>query len=63
MANYEFEIIMAMSDLIDIEADSEHEAMGLARERAEEYTALVPDGYSMPWDNIDVMLISSDEEY
>ena len=62
MANYQFELIMALSDLVDVEADSKEEAIAEAESLAEEYSALVPDGYSIPWDNVDVILINSDAE-
>ena len=62
MANYEFEIIMALSDLIDVQADNVYEAENLAKEMAESYYPVTPAGYSLPWDNIDIVLIDSDGE-
>lgn len=62
MANYEFEINLTISDMMDIEADSVQEAMDEAHRRADEYQAIVPHGWSMPWDNVDIQLINSDGE-
>ena len=62
MANYQFEAIMAVSEIIDVEADNSAEAYAQAREIADSYYPVAPEGYSLPWDNIDVILIDSDGE-
>lgn len=62
MPNYKFEVIMALSDVIDIEADNMYEAEQMAREEAEAYYPVAPAGYSLSWDNIDMVLIDSDDE-
>ena len=62
MANYEFEINLTISDMMDIEADNVQEATDLAYRRSTEYQAVMPDGWSMPWDNVDVILVNSDGE-
>ena len=60
MPNYEFEIVLSLSDLIDVEADNVQDAMAEAERIANEYQAVLPAGYGYPWDNIDVQLINSD---
>jgi hypothetical protein len=62
MARYEFEILLGISDVFDIEADSAEEARDEAHRRADAYLAVVPDGWSMPWDNIEITLTDSDAE-
>lgn len=62
MANYEFEVIMATSVLIDVEADSKEEALELATREATAEWQVVGNGFAYPWDNVDVQLINSDAE-
>ena len=62
MARYEFEILLGISDVFNIEADSAEEARAEAHRHADFYLAVVPDGWSMPWDNIEITLIDSDAE-
>lgn len=62
MGEYQFEFIASVSDIIDVEADSYDEAVALAREEAEAFYAVAPQGYSIPWDNIDIDCISEPED-
>lgn len=63
MANYQFEVVMAVSELIDVEADDYSEAYDEATRIAEsDFYCVAPEGYSIPWDNVDVVMIDSDEE-
>ena len=63
MANYQFEIVMAVSEIIDVEADDYNEACNQARYVAEgDYYCVTPEGYSIPWDNVDYQCIDSDAE-
>lgn len=54
MAYYEFAAELFISELIGVEADSYDEAFDLAMEAAIEYDCINPEGFSIPWDNIDL---------
>jgi hypothetical protein len=63
MGEYQFEVMMGVSELIDIEADSYDEALAQANEIAESgFYCVSPDGYSIPWDSIDVTCIAEPDE-
>ena len=54
---------MTVCDTIDIEAESYEEALEEARQQFEdEYYAVMPAGFSIPWDNVDVSCVSSEED-
>jgi hypothetical protein len=62
MGTYKFEAVMAVCDVFDIEADSYHEAEALAREEAEFYYPVAPQGFALSWDNIDIVCIDEPDE-
>lgn len=62
MAEYQFEMIASFSDLFTIDADSYDEAMSLAREEAESYYPVIPEGFAGYWDNVEVNCVSEPEE-
>lgn len=62
MGEYQFEMIAAVSDIITVEASSVEEACDLAYAEAEAYYAVAPQGFSIPWDNVDTLLISEPDE-
>ncbi len=62
MANYQFEVRFSLSDIVDVEADSLAEAEDECRQVMEGYYPVAPAGYSIPWDNDEFDLISSDGE-
>lgn len=55
MASYTFEVLMTISELVDVEADNYDEAYELAQQEAEGFYACSPDGFSIPWDNIELI--------
>ena len=65
MGIYKFEMTAAISDIFEVEADSyddakaEAEALG-----ADGYYPIAPEGYSLAWDNVEVVCIEepADEE-
>lgn len=63
MGRYEFEVVLSVSELLDIDADSYDEAMAQANEIAESgFYCVSPDGYSIPWDHADVTCIAEPDE-
>lgn len=62
MGLYQFEISMSFNDVIEIEADSYHEAEGAAREEADAYYPVYPQGFSGNWDYVDVVCIDEPDE-
>ena len=63
MGIYKFEIIAAVSDVFDIEADSYDEAMAEAEAiGADGYYPVGPMGYSFSWDNVDVVCIEEPDD-
>lgn len=62
MGEYQFEVSMMVNDVITIEADSYEEAESLAQEKAEEFYPVTPGGFSIPWDDVTVYLISEPDE-
>jgi hypothetical protein len=62
MGNYQFEITMGFSDIIDVEADSYDEAVEIARREAEDYYVVAPAGFSLPWDDVQADCISEPDE-
>lgn len=62
MGEYQFEVQMGFTDVIDVEADSYDEAVQIARRDAEDYYVVAPAGWSLPWDDIEVDCISEPDE-
>lgn len=63
MGEYQFEIQMGFTDVIDVEADSYDEAVEIARRDAEDYYVVVHHlGYSLPWDDVQADCISEPDE-
>lgn len=63
MGTYSLEGVMTVCDTIDIDAESYEEALEEARQQFEdEYYAVMPAGFSIPWDNVDVSCVSSEED-
>ena len=58
---YQFEGLMTVCETVKIEADSYEEALEEARQYFEDELYPVSQGYSIPWDNVDVNLIDSFE--
>jgi len=54
MAIYKFEVNLTLSELIEVEADSYDEAMDKATEEADAFYAVAPEGWSIPWDYVDL---------
>ena len=54
---YEFEGLMTVCETVKIEADSYEEALEEARQYFEDELYVVSQGYSIPWDNVDVNMI------
>ena len=52
---------MTVCETVKIEADSYEEALEEARQYFEDDLYAVSQGYSIPWDNVDVNLIDSFE--
>jgi len=63
MGAYEFEGVMTVCDTMTVEADSYEEALEMAQSEFDgDYYAVMPAGFSIPWDNVDVTCISEPEE-
>lgn len=62
MGEYQFEVQMGFTDIIDVEADSYDEAVEIARRDAEDYYVVAPAGFSVPWDDVDVVCVSEPDE-
>lgn len=62
MGEYQFEMIASVSDIITVEADSYDEAFMMAQEESDAYYAVVPTGFSVPWDHVEVNCISEPDE-
>ena len=62
MAEYQFEFIASMSDVITIDADSYDEAYDMATQEAHSYYPVHPVGYRFDWDNIDLICTAEPEE-
>jgi len=54
---YEFEGLMTVCETVKIEADSYGEALEEARQHFEDDLYAVSQGYTIPWDNVDVNMI------
>lgn len=62
MGNYQFEVMFGISDVIDVEAESYESALATARDEANSYYAVSVAGYSMPWDDIEIVCIAEPDE-
>ena len=62
MGEYQFEVQMGFTDIIYVEADSYDEAVEIARRDAEDYYVVAPAGFSVPWDDIEVVCVSEPDE-
>ena len=63
MGTYSFEGVMTVCDTIDIEAESYQEALEMAQSEFDgDYYAVMPAGFSIPWDNVDVSCVSEPED-
>ena len=65
MGIYKFEMTASVSDIFEVEADSYDEALTEAQTiGADGYYPVAPEGYSFPWDNVEVVCIEepADEE-
>ena len=65
MGFYKFEMIATVSDIFEIEANSYDEALTEAQTTgADGYYPVAPEGYSFPWDSVEVVCIEEpgDEE-
>ena len=54
---YQFEGLMTVCETVKIEADSYEEALEEARQYFEDDLYAVSQGYTIPWDNVDVNMI------
>ena len=54
---YQFEGLMTVCETVKIEADSYEEALEEARQHFEDDLYAVSQGYTIPWDNVDVNMI------
>ena len=62
MATFEFEILSTFSDVVTVDADTFEEAQDEAYQQADDYTVLLPGGYSSPFDDTQVSLLSGSED-
>ena len=63
MGTYKFEMTAAVSDVFDIEADSYDEALAEAEASGTAgYYAIGPEGYSFPWDSVEVVCIEEPDD-
>ena len=63
MGEYQFEVTLTVSEIVDIDADSYEEALAEAQDIAESgFYVVSPEGYSIPWDYSDVSLLSEPDE-
>jgi len=59
MGFYKFEMIATVSDIFEVEADSYDEAVAEAQTTGNDgYYPVAPEGYSFPWDNVEVVCIA-----
>lgn len=59
--SYQFEGIMTVCESTTIYADSYEEALEEARQYFEDDLYAVSQGYTIPWDNVDVNMIDCEE--
>ena len=63
MGIYKFEMTASVSDIFDVEADSYEDAVKEAEATgADGYYPIAPEGYSFPWDHVEVICIEEPDE-
>jgi|SaaInlStandDraft_1057018.scaffolds.fasta_scaffold91654_2 hypothetical protein len=63
MGIYKFEMTASVSDIFEVEADSYDEAKTEAETTgADGYYPVAPEGYSFPWDNVEVVCIEEPDD-